>query len=130
MDKNNVIGYKNDMPLSLPNDLKHYKNVTTHSTIIMGRKTYESIGRPLPSRRNIILSLSGYETEDDVEVISSLEDIKKLSNIEVEFVIGGGTVYEQVSPYADRLYITRIEADLEGDTYFTEFSETDCTVIV
>src|SRR5690625_5975069 len=65
MDKNNVIGYKNDMPWSLPNDLKHFKNVTSHSTIIMGRKTYESIGRPLPNRRNIILSRSGYETEDD-----------------------------------------------------------------
>src|SRR5690625_3451929 len=77
MDKNNVIGYKNDMPWSLPNDLKHFKNVTSHSTIIMGRKTYESIGRPLPNRRNIILSRSGYETEDVVEVISSIEEKKK-----------------------------------------------------
>src|SRR5690625_7992624 len=99
MDKNNVIGYKNDMPWSLPNDLKHFKNVTSHSTVIMGRKTYESIGKPLPNRRNIILSRSGYQTEDDVEVISSIDDIKVLAKKEEVFVIGGGTIYEQIIPY-------------------------------
>src|SRR5690625_645885 len=123
MDKNNVIGYKNDMPWSLPNDLKHFKNVTSHSTIIMGRKTYESIGRPLPNRRNIILSRSGYETEDDVVVISSIEYIKKLAKTEGLFVICLGMIYEQVILYADLLYITRIEGYLKGDTYFPVFSE-------
>src|SRR5690625_3742942 len=102
MDKNNVIGYKNDMPWSLPNDLKHIKNVTSHSTVIMGRKTYESIGKPLPNRRNIILSRSGYQTEDDVEVISSIDDIKVLAKKEEVVVIGGDTIYEQIILYADR----------------------------
>jgi len=129
MDKNNVIGYKNDMPWSLPNDLKHFKNVTSHSTVIMGRKTYESIGKPLPNRRNIILSRSGYQTEDDVEVISSIDDIKVLAKKEEVFVIGGGTIYEQIIPYADRLYITRIDAELKGDTYFPKFSEDDWKII-
>lgn len=129
MDKNNVIGYNNDMPWSLPNDLKHFKEVTSHSTIIMGRKTYESIGRPLPNRRNIILSRSGYETNDDVEVISSIDEIKKLAKKEEVFVIGGGTIYEQVISFADRLYITRIDAELKGDTYFPQFSETEWQVI-
>ena len=129
MDKNNVIGYNNDMPWSLPNDLKHFKELTSHSTIIMGRKTYESIGRPLPNRKNIILSRSGYETNDDVEVISSIDEIKKLAKQEEVFVIGGGTIYEQVIPFADRLYITRIDAELKGDTYFPQFSETEWQVI-
>lgn len=129
MDKNNVIGYENDMPWSLPNDLKYFKEVTSNHTIIMGRKTYESIGRPLPNRRNIILSRSGYQTEDNVDVISSIEDIKALGKKEDVFVIGGGMIYEQVIPYADRLYITCIDADLKGDTYFPQFSETEWEVI-
>ncbi len=129
MDTNNVIGYNNDMPWSLPNDLKHFKEVTSHSTIIMGRKTYESIGRPLPNRRNIILSRSGFQTDDDVEVISSIDNIKELAKEEEVFVIGGGTIYEQVIPYADRLYITRIDADLKGDTYFPQFNESEWKVI-
>lgn len=129
MDKNNVIGYNNDMPWSLPNDLKHFKEVTSHSTIIMGRKTYESIGRPLPNRRNIILSRSSYQTDDDVEVISSIDNIKELAKEEEVFVIGGGIIYEQVIPYADRLYITRIDADFKGDTYFPQFSEAEWQII-
>src|SRR5699024_10784181 len=114
MDKNNVIGYKNDMPWRLPNDLKHFKNVTSHSTVIMGRKTNESIGKPLQNRRNIILSRSGYQTEDDVEVISSIDDIKVLAKKEEVVVLGGGKIYELIIPYADRLYITRINAELKG----------------
>ena len=129
MDQNNVIGYDNDMPWSLPNDLKHFKEVTSNHTIVMGRKTYESIGRPLPNRKNIILSRSGYQTDDDVEVISSIDEIKELAKSEEIFVIGGGTIYEQVIPYADRLYITRIDAEFKGDTYFPQFSETDWKVI-
>src|SRR5699024_854812 len=129
MDKNNVIGYKNDIPWCLPNDLKHFKNVTSHSTVIMGRKTYESIGRPLPNRRSIILSRSGYRTEDDVAVISSIDDIKVLAKKEEVFVLGGATLYEHLIPYADRLYITRIDAELKGDTYFPKFMEDDWKII-
>lgn len=129
MDNNNVIGFENDMPWSLPNDLKHFKDVTSHHTIVMGRKTYESIGRPLPNRKNIVLSRSGYETEDDVEVISSIDEIKKLAEKEEVFVIGGGTIYKQVLPYADRLYITRINEAFEGDTYFPQFNEDEWKII-
>lgn len=129
MDKNNLIGYNNDMPWNLPNDLKHFKEVTSHHTIVMGRKTYESIGRPLPNRKNIILSCSGYKTDEKVEVISSIDEIKNLAKDEEIFVIGGGTIYEQVIPYADRLYITRIDAEFTGDTYFPQFSENDWKVI-
>src|SRR5699024_6621015 len=79
MDKNNVIGYENDMPWSLPNDLRHFKEVTSHHTVVMGRKTYESIGRPLPNRLNIILSRSDYQTQDQVKVISSIDEIKQMA---------------------------------------------------
>lgn len=129
MDNNNVIGYENDMPWSLPNDLKHFKEVTSHHTVIMGRKTYQSIGKPLPNRKNVILSRSGFQTDDDVEVISSIEEIQKRAETEEVFVIGGGTIYEQVLPYADRLYITRIDAEFKGDTYFPKFSEDEWEVI-
>ncbi len=129
MDNNNVIGYENDMPWNLPNDLKHFKEVTSHHTVIMGRKTYQSIGRPLPNRKNVILSRSGFQTDDDVEVISSIEEIQKRAETEEVFVIGGGTIYEQVLPYADRLYITRIDAEFKGDTYFPKFNEDEWEVI-
>ncbi len=129
MDKNNVIGYENDMPWSLPNDLRHFKEVTSHHTIVMGRKTYESIGRPLPNRLNIILSRSDYQTQDQVKVISSIDEIKQMAKSEEIFVIGGGTIYEQFLPFADKLYITRIEAEFEGDTYFPQFDLKDWEVI-
>src|SRR5699024_4685373 len=99
------------------------------STVTMGRKTYESIGKPLPNRRNIILSRTGYQTEDDVEVISSLDDIKVIAQKEDVTVLGAGTIYEQIIPYADGLYINRIDAELKDDTYFPKISEDDWKII-
>ena len=125
MDRNNVIGYNNDMPWHLPNDLKYFKETTTNQTIIMGRKTYESIGRALPNRRNIVLTRSQNNFPDDIEVINDLEDIRKLSDAQPDeefFVIGGGHLYKQVLPFADKLYITEIDAAFKGDTYFPKFS--------
>ena len=129
MDNNNVIGFENDMPWSLPNDLRHFKEVTSHHIVVMGRKTYESIGKPLPNRRNIVISRSGFKTNDDVEVISSINEIQTMAKTEEIFVIGGGTIYEQVLPYADRLYITRIDAEFKGDTYFPKFDNKEWEII-
>lgn len=127
MDTNHVIGAKNDLPWHLPNDLKFFKAKTVGHTIVMGRKTYESIGRPLPNRRNIVITRSeSADLPKEVEVIHHLDDIKALEEenpSEEYFVIGGGSIFEQVIDYADRMYITLIKATFPGDTYFPAFNE-------
>lgn len=128
MDENNVIGYDNDMPWHLPNDLKYFKNKTTGHTIVMGRKTYESIGRALPNRKNVVLTRSETNFPDQVDVIHDLEDIYTLNQAHPEkelFVIGGGHLFKQVLPHADKLYITEIEAAFQGDIFFPAFSSDD-----
>ena len=119
---NNVIGKDGAIPWHLPNDLKHFKEITLNHPVIMGRITFESIldslGKPLPGRRNIILSRSKTFSEyEDVEVISSLEEIDKENEI---FIIGGERIYSQTINLADRIYLTRVEEHIDGDTYFPE----------
>src|SRR5699024_12576876 len=112
----------------LPNDLKYFKEKTTGHTIIMGRKTYDSIGRPLPNRKNVILTRQTTEFPNDVEVIHNIEEIyewQKSHPNEELFVIGGGDIFKQVLPFADRLYITKIDEAFEGDTFFPKFSLSD-----
>lgn len=124
MGKNHVIGFENDMPWHLPEDLKYFKEKTTGHTIIMGRKTFDSIGRVLPNRRNVVLTRQEIDFPDGVEVIQDINLIYQLNkeNPDQEFfVIGGGDLYKQVLPYADRMYITKIDESFEGDTYFPTF---------
>src|SRR5690625_4711624 len=124
MGKNHVIGFENDMPWHLPGDLKYFKEKTTGQTIIMGRKTFDSIGRVLPNRRNVVLTRQETDFPDGIEVIQDIDLIYQWNkkNPEQEFfVIGGGNLYEQVLPYADRLYITEIDELFHGDTYFPSF---------
>lgn len=128
MDQNHVIGFKNKMPWHLPKDLRFFKEKTINHTIIMGRKTFESIGRVLPHRRNVVLTTSKQEFPEGVEVIEDLSEILNLNKAHPDeqlFVIGGGKVFEQLLPYADRLYITKINESFEGDTYFPPFSEAE-----
>lgn len=124
MDENRVIGYKNELPWHLPEDLKYFKRVTMGHPIIMGRKTFESIGRPLPGRENIIISRQeGYEKEG-CRVINSLEEMQAIveKNSEEEyFVIGGAEIFKALLSFADRLYITFIHEKFEGDTLFPPF---------
>jgi dihydrofolate reductase len=119
-DENRVIGYQNELPWYLPNDLKHFKTITTGKTIAMGRSTYESIGRPLPNRKNIVLTHSRTFHADQVEVVHHLEDILQREEV---IIIGGASVYKQFLPYADHLYITVIHHSFRGDTYFPEWDE-------
>ncbi len=124
MGKNHVIGFENDMPWHLPEDLKYFKAKTTGQTIIMGRKTFDSIGRVLPNRRNIVLTRQKIDFPEGIEVIQDIDLIYQWhkENPEQElFVIGGGNLYEQVLPYADRMYITEIGESFHGDTYFPTF---------
>ncbi len=120
MSKNRVIGNDNTLIWHLPEDLKRFKQLTTGNTIVMGRKTYESIGRPLPNRRSIIITRDTNYKVDGCEVVNSLEEALELSNNNC-FIIGGGEIYRQAMDKADRLYITKIEKEFEGDTTFPSF---------
>lgn len=122
MANNRVIGKNNQMPWHLPADLGHFKAVTLGKPIIMGRKTYESIGRPLPGRKNIVISRNADYSLEGCEVVSSLEEALELVNdVEEVMIIGGGYLYSQTLPQADKLYLTFIDLDVNGDTLFPEF---------
>lgn len=130
MDENNVIGYKNDIPWNLPNDLKYFKEVTSGHTIIMGRKTYEAIGRPLPNRRNIIVTENKAFDAKGCEVVHSFEEVEALVNTKEEiFIIGGAALFEQFLPVVDRIYLTIIHETFPGDTYFPQWQEEDWKTI-
>ena len=117
--RNNVIGKGNALPWDLPADLKHFRETTAGHTVIMGRKTFESIGRPLPKRRNIVITRQPDYNPEGVEVVSSLETaITTIPDGEEAFVIGGGEIFKQALPLADRVYLTRVEVDVTGDAYF------------
>ncbi|MEH6888388.1 dihydrofolate reductase [Bacillus sp. JJ864] len=124
MDKNRLIGKENQLPWHLPADLAYFKKVTMGHPIIMGRKTFESIGRPLPGRTNIILTRNQNYEMEGCKVIHSIDDVKKMDEHMNEelFVIGGAEIFKEVLPFADRLYITQIEEVFEGDTFFPEIN--------
>ena len=124
MSSNRVIGVNNTLPWHLSEDLKHFKSLTTDHTIIMGRKTYESIGRPLPNRRNIVISRNSNTSYEGVEVVHSLEDAFSISTNDKEvFVIGGSNIYEQALSFVDQLYITEIKKSFIGDAFFPEINK-------
>lgn len=120
---NNVIGNDNDLIWHLPADLKHFKNVTSGSSIIMGRKTYESIGRPLPKRENIIITRQSDLQIEGCLVVNSLKEAIEKADSEELFIIGGGEIYRQAMELADKIYLTKIHKDFEGDTVFPEIGE-------
>jgi len=120
--RNRVIGAGDRLPWHLPEDLKHFKHLTMGAPVIMGRKTHESIGRPLPGRRNIVVTRQASARWDGCEVARSLDDAIALAGDAPEaFVIGGAELYRLALPRADRLYLTLIDADYQGDTFFPEF---------
>lgn len=122
MAKNRVIGKENDMPWHLPADLQHFRKITSGKPIIMGRKTYESIGRPLPKRHNIIISRNTEYKVEGCDVVSSLDEaVKCAGEVEELFIIGGGFLYNQTIDQADRLYLTFIDLEVDGDTLFPEY---------
>lgn len=128
--KNRELGKKNKLLWHIPDDLPRFKKLTLGHPIIMGRKTFESIGRPLPNRTNIVVTRdSSYEVEGATIVHSiekAIEIAKGIENLPAGgeiFVIGGGQIYEQALPFADRLYLTIVDAQAEADTYFPDYSE-------
>jgi len=122
MSKNRVIGNNNELIWKLSSDLKRFKELTTDNSIVMGRKTYESIGKPLPNRRNIIVTRNLDYKVEGCEVVSSLEEALLLTNNNC-FIIGGGEIYKQSIDIADKIYLTLVHKELEGDTTFPELNK-------
>lgn len=127
--KNGVIGADNDMPWRLPTDLKHFKALTVGKPVIMGRKTFQSLGKPLPGRPNLVLTRDERFSADGIEVFSSLSSALVrcevlLTELQVDdiMIIGGGQIYRSALEVADRLEITEVDAEPEGDTTFPEIN--------
>lgn len=134
VSKNNVIGKDGSIPWHSKAELKHFKNTTMGFPIIMGRKTFESIGRALPGRENVVITSKPEKFADlnDIVVASSLEDAvskMKAKNYEKLFVIGGGVIYNEAMNIADELLITRMPLDVKGDTFFPEIKERDWELV-
>ena len=120
ISQNHAIGKDNKLLWHLPKDLKHFKEITTGGTVIMGRKTYDSVGRPLPNRRNIIVTRQQIEIEG-CEVVNSVEAALDLCRDEAEvFIVGGAEIYKLAMHLTDRIYLTIVHADFEADSYFPE----------
>ncbi|MFC6440961.1 type 3 dihydrofolate reductase [Bowmanella sp. JS7-9] len=124
MAHNRVIGKDNQMPWHLPADLKHFKAVTLGKPVIMGRKTYESIGKALPGRLNIVITRdSTYKLDEAVVVNNPEEALTAAGDCEEVMVIGGGNIYQTFLPRCDRLYLTFIDANIDGDTQFPNYQQ-------
>jgi dihydrofolate reductase len=120
MGEKNEIGFENQLLWHLPKDLKHFKEITSGHPVIMGRKTYESIGKPLPNRTNIVVSRKTDWFEEGILIVGSIKEaVKFAKKIDEEvFIIGGGKIYEQTMDIVDKLEVTLVKADLEADTFF------------
>jgi len=128
MAQNRVIGRNNQLPWYLPEDLKYFKRITLGKPVIMGRKTFDSIGKPLPGRTNIVVTRNRDWSFEGVRTVDSLEAARELcenqaivDGTEEAMIIGGAEIYRQAMPLADRLYLTEVHADVEGDATFPEF---------
>lgn len=124
--ENRVIGLNNALPWRLPNDLKRFRRLTTGHAVIMGRKNYESIGKPLPGRVNIVVTRNHDYRADGCLIAHSLDEALSLAGEDPEiFVIGGAQIYREALPRAERLYLTQVHAAVTGDTFFPEIGHRD-----
>ena len=126
--ENNVIGKDNKLPWHLPNDLKFFKNTTWAMPVIMGRKTFESFGKALPGRTNIVITRQTDWKADNVIAVNTLEQaVEAASETDAKeaFIIGGGNIFLQSWPMADKIYITRVHSEFEGDAFFPEIAENE-----
>lgn len=123
--KNNELGNNNNLLWHLPDDLKHFKTLTAGFPVIMGRKTYESIGRPLPNRTNIVVSKKENWFEEGILIVGTIKEAIKFAKKINEniFIMGGGEIYKQTIDFADRLEITAVDAEIQADTFFPKIDE-------
>ena len=117
---NLALGKDNKLIFDIPEDLQYFKKVTTGKTVVMGRKTYESIGKALPNRKNIVLTRQNIDI-DDVEIVHNVDEI--LNRQDEIFIIGGEEIYKLFIPYADNIYLTEIDAEAEADSFFPDFDK-------
>lgn len=136
--KNGVIGNNNQLPWHLPQDLKYFKSATLGKPVIMGRKTYESIGRPLPGRTNIVVTRSADWRADGVVVVNSLEQALDQARTVIAasatpaseaMIIGGAEIYRSALPLVDKVYLTRVEVEIEGDAFFPALPAADWQLV-
>lgn len=126
VSENGIIGDKGQLPWHLPKDLSKFKEITLGHVILMGRKTYESIGRPLPGRTNCILTSDPAYVAPGCVVVNSIDEVKKIASAHDEiFVIGGATLYEQFIDIADTIYLTKVHAEVPGDTQLPDYTNGD-----
>ena len=126
VSQNRALGKDNQLLWHIPQDLQRFKKLTFGHSIIMGRKTYESIGRPLPNRTNIIITRNCEFKPEGCLTVSSIKAALQLGKVKDEkevFIIGGGQIYEQALPFADKLYLTLVEGDFQADTFFPDYSQ-------
>ncbi len=123
--ENGVIGDKNSLLWHISEDLRNFKRITSGHPVVMGRKTFESLGRPLPNRKNVVITRQDIEIEG-CEVVHSLEEALAMFSADEEvFIIGGAQIYREAMPIADRFYLTRVHHSYEGDTSFPEWKESE-----
>jgi len=124
MDRNRLIGNKNQLPWHLPADFAHFKSVTMSKPVVMGRKTYESIGKPLPGRTNIVLSRNPETSYEGVICVRNFDQAKQVvPDADELMVIGGSAIYEMLMPLVQRMYITFVDGEFEGDAWFPEIDK-------
>lgn len=133
MDRNGLIGNSNKLPWDIPADLKFFKETTKYGNVVMGRETYESIGRPLPKRTNIVLtSRKNYTVPPNCIVYDHIDEVlvhSVVDTLRTTYIIGGSAVYSQFLPYAEEMIITHINKEFEGDTYFPEYEKSEWKVV-
>lgn len=125
LDDKNGIGKDGKMPWDVPSDLKRFKELTLNHPVIMGRKTFESIPRPLPGRTNIVITRNHFEQKDTITTNSlenAIEQAKKSPGFDEVFIIGGGQIFKEAINIADKIYLTKIEGDFGADTFFPDYS--------
>jgi dihydrofolate reductase len=130
--ENNVIGKDNQLPWHLPSDMKYFKNQTWGMTVIMGRKSLESLGKPLQGRKNIVVTRNKEWQQEGTEVAHSINeaiDLAKETGVNEIFIIGGAEIFKEAMPFANRIYLTRIHHHFDGDAYFPEVSDAEWTLV-
>lgn len=131
MDNNRLIGNNNELPWKLPADLQHFKAVTMGKPIVMGRKTWQSLGRPLPGRLNIVITRDRNFHAEGAEIVYSIEEaLERVKDKNEVMIIGGANLYRQALVHVDRLYLTRVDAEFEGDSWFPEIAEQDWELVL
>jgi len=129
--ENHAIGKNNQLLWHMPADLKFFKQTTSGHTVIMGRKTFDSVGKPLPNRRNVVITRDPELQIEGVELVNSLDEALEITKTEEKpvFIVGGAEIYRQALPKTDKLYLTTIHHNFDADTFFPDFDRSEWTVI-